>query len=174
MAGRILESLWRTTMEENHDQSYDFLSPRFLLGAFAIVATLAFVSGAAFGADKTPRVDRAELRIQDMHTRLKITVAQEEQWAKVAEVMRENAKVMDDLTQARMDRAATMTAVDDLKSYGEITGAHADGIKKLTPMFAVLYDSMSAPQKAEADALFRHGPGKRGHKRSAPRVPAGL
>jgi hypothetical protein len=160
-------------MEKNYHVFYEYLNARFLLVAFAIIATLAFVSGAAFGADKAPRVDRAELRIQDMHTRLMITVAQEEQWGKVAEVMRENAKVMDDLTQARMDRAATMTAVDDLKSYGEITGAHADGIKKLTPVFATLYDSMSDPQKKVADTLFRHGPGKRGHKRSAPRSPAG-
>jgi hypothetical protein len=161
-------------MEENQDQSNDFLNVRFLLAAFAIVATLAFVSGATFGADKapTPRVDRAELRIQDMHSRLKITATQEEQWGKVAEVMRDNAKVMDDLTQARMDRAAAMTAVDDLKSYGEITGAHADGIRKLTPVFAALYDSMSDPQKKEADTLFRHGPGKRGHKRLAPKAPA--
>jgi hypothetical protein len=160
-------------MEENHDQSFDFLNARFLLAAFAILATLAFVSGAAFGADKALRVDRAELRIQDMHTKLKITAAQEEQWGKVAEVMRDNAKVMDTLTQARMERATAMTAVDDLNSYGEIAGAHADGIKKLTPVFADLYAGMSDPQKKEADTLFRHGPGKRGYKRSAPKAPAG-
>lgn len=159
-------------MEEHDDQSFDFLNVRFVLAAFAVVATLAFVSGAAFGADKTPRVDRAELRIQDMHARLKITAAQEEQWGKVAEVMRENAKVMDALTQERMDRAGAMTAVDDLKSYGEITGAHADGIRKLTPVFAALYDSMSDPQQNVADTLFRRGPGKRGHMRSAPRASA--
>lgn len=160
-------------MEEHDDQSADFLNLRFLMVAFALVASLAFVSGAAFGADKTPRVDRAEQRIQDMHTRLMITAAQEEQWGKVAEVMRDNARVMDNLTQARMERAAAMTAVDDLKSYGEITGAHAEGIRKLTPAFAVLYDSMSEPQKNVADTLFRRGPGKPGHKRSAPKSPAG-
>jgi hypothetical protein len=102
-----------------------------------------------------------------------ITAAQEEQWGKVAAVMRDNAKVMDSLTQERMDRAAAMTAVDDLKSYGEITGAHADGIRKLTPAFATLYDSMSGPQQKVADTLFRQGPGKRGHKRTAPKSPAG-
>jgi hypothetical protein len=48
-----------------------------------------------------------------------------------------------------------MTAVDDLKSYGEIADAHADGIKKLTPVFAALYASMSDAQKKEADAIFR-------------------
>ena len=50
-----------------------------------------------------------------------------------------------------------MTAVDDLKSYGEIADAHANGIKKLTPVFADLYASMSDAQKKEADTLFRHG-----------------
>ena len=50
-----------------------------------------------------------------------------------------------------------MNAVDDLKSYGEITDAHADGIKKFTPVFATLYDSMSDAQKKQADTLFRHG-----------------
>jgi hypothetical protein len=79
-------------MVENHDQSFDFLNVRFLLAVFAVVTTLAFVSGAAFGAPETPRPDRAELRIQDMHTRLTITAAPEEQRGKVTEVMRGNAK----------------------------------------------------------------------------------
>src|SRR5208337_3332364 len=86
-----------------------------------------------------------------------ITAAQEAQWAKVAEVMRDDAKSMDSLTQARADHAKDMTAVEDLKSYGEIAEAHAEGIKKLTPMFADLYASMSDAQKKEADTLFRHG-----------------
>jgi wyosine [tRNA(Phe)-imidazoG37] synthetase (radical SAM superfamily) len=107
-----------------------------------------------------------------MHTKLKITAVQEEQWTKVADAMRDNAKVMDTLTQARMERATGMTAVDDLNSYGEITSAHADGIKKLVPVFADLYAGMSDAQKAEADILFRHGPRKHGYKRSAPKAPA--
>ncbi len=53
--------------------------------------------------------------------------------------------------------AKGMTAVDDLKSYGEITEARADGVKKLIPVFSDLYASMSDAQKKEADNLFRHG-----------------
>jgi len=64
---------------------------------------------------------------------------------------------MEPLIKARTENAKTMTAVDDLKSYSEITDAHADGIKKFTPVFATLYDSMSDAQKKQADALFRHG-----------------
>ncbi len=104
------------------------------------------------------------------HAKLNITAAQKEQWGKVAQTMRDDAKAIDTLVQARMEHAKEMTAVDDLKSYGEIAAAHADGIKKLTPVFATLYDGMSDPQKLAADNLFRHGDGmsaphrKHGHK----------
>ena len=107
--------------------------------------------------------ERVEKRIKNMHAALHITPNQEGQWAKVAQVMRDNAKVLDALSQARFDHAKSMTAVEDLKSYAEITDAHADGIKKFTPVFATLYDGMSDAQKKDADALFRHG-GRRSGK----------
>ncbi len=96
------------------------------------------------------------MRVSDMHAKLKITATQEVQWEKVAQVMRDDAKTMDALTQTRTSHSKEMTALDDLKSYAEITEAHATGIKKLTAVFEPLYTSMSAPQKKEADALFRH------------------
>lgn len=135
-----------------------------LMTAAVFIISLGFAPGLVFAADKHQEV-RVEVRIKDMHDKLKITAAQEEQWAKVEQAMREDAKVMDALTQTRADHAKDMTAIDDLKSYGEITAAHADGIKKLTPLFAVLYDGMSDTQKKEADALFRHGDHEHGrHK----------
>jgi len=136
-----------------------------LIVAAALVSTLAFAPGMVLAADKDAHEDRAELRIKDMHTKLHITPAEEGQWAKVAEIMRDNAKTMDALTQARVDHAKDMTAVDDLKSYGEIAETHADGIKKLIPVFADLYASMSDAQKKEADTFFRHGEHMRGHKK---------
>lgn len=125
--------------------------------AAALVATFAFASGPVIAA-KPSAEDRVEDRIKDMHARLKITKSQEDQWTKVAHVMRDNAKTMDALTQARSEKAKTktLTAIDDLKSYGEITGAHEDGIKKFTPVFTTLYGSMSDAQKKDADALFRN------------------
>ncbi len=135
-----------------------------LMTAAAFIISLGLAPGLVFAADKHQEV-RVEVRIKDMHDKLKITAAQEEQWAKVELAMREDASVMDALTQIRADHAKDMTAIDDLKSYGDITAAHADGIKKLTPLFAVLYDSMSDTQKKEADALFRHGEHEHGgHK----------
>lgn len=141
-----------------------------LIVAAALVATLAFAPGAVFAADKDAHVDRAEMRIKDMHTQLMITPAEEAQWDKIADLMRDNAKTMDTLTQARIEHAKDMTAVDDLKSYGEIAQAHADGIKNLTPLFADLYAGMSDEQKKVADTLFRHGKQKHadhkhGHKK---------
>jgi periplasmic protein CpxP/Spy len=126
------------------------------VAAAALVAAIAFAPGVVFAA-KASSEERVEARIKNMHGKLKITQTQEDKWTKVAQVMRDNAKSMDVLTQARFEHAKTMTAVDDLKSYGEITDAHADGIKKFTPVFATLYASMSDAQKKEADALFRHG-----------------
>jgi len=126
------------------------------LAAAALVATIALAPGPVLAA-KASSEDRVEARIKDMHAKLKITPAQEGQWAKVGQTMRDNEKSMEPLMIARESNAKSMTAVDDLKSYGEITDAHADGIKKLTPVFETLYVSMSDKQKLEADAMFRHG-----------------
>jgi hypothetical protein len=133
------------------------------VAAAALVASFALAPVMAFAADKDANEDRAELRIKDMHAKLQITPAQEPQWEQVATVMRDDAKSMDTLTQSRFDHAKDMSAVDDLKSYGDIATAHAEGIKKLTPVFATLYSSMSDDQQKEADLLFRHGPKKHVH-----------
>ena len=147
-------------LKTNH---FIYISTRLITSA-ALAATLVFAPGIALAIDKDAHEDRTELRIKDIHAKLKITSMQEEQWAKVAQAMLDDAKTMDALTQNRIDHAKDMTAVDDLKSYGEIADAHANGIKKLTPVFAALYADMSDVQKKEADALFREGDHKHGHK----------
>jgi hypothetical protein len=151
---------------------FNYAGARLIVAA-ALVATLAFAPGAVLAADKDAHVDRAELRIKDMHAKLNITPAEEEQWGKVAEVMRDNGKTMDALTQARVAHANDMTAIDDLKSYGEIAQAHADGIKKLTPLFADLYAGMSDEQKKAADTLFRHGKHQHGDHKHGHKKPEG-
>jgi protein CpxP len=134
--------------------------------ATAIVATTAvFMPLTVTAAVPAPTVAatngsdqiRIEARIKDMHAKLKITAAEEDQWAKVADVMRDNAQKMDELNNARLVNANAMNAVQDLTSYGEVVDAHAGEIKKFAAVFSPLYDSMSVAQKAEADELFRHG-----------------
>jgi hypothetical protein len=69
--------------------------------------------------------------------------------------MRDNARNLDTLSQARRQTAG-MTAVEDLQSYSQIADAHAEGLRRFVPAFTALYDSMSDAQKKQADALF-HG-----------------
>ncbi|MFA5172131.1 MAG: Spy/CpxP family protein refolding chaperone [Sulfuriferula sp.] len=128
-----------------------------LLAAASLASALACAPGIVLAADHDMHQDRTELRIKTMHTKLKITPAEEIRWGKVADAMRADAKHMDALIQARSEHAKGMTAVDDLKSYSEITEARADGVKKLIPVFSDLYASMSDEQKKAADNLFRHG-----------------
>ncbi|MCY0853966.1 Spy/CpxP family protein refolding chaperone [Cupriavidus sp. D39] len=134
-----------------------------LLATLLSVLALAGPAGAITTTDsqgsaqvlKMAKQDRIEAHISDLHTKLQITAAQEQLWQKVAQVMRDNASKMESLRQARENNVKDMTAVRDLQSYGEIADAHADGIKKLTPVFQELYDSMSDVQKRNADLIFR-------------------
>jgi hypothetical protein len=106
-----------------------------------------------------------DTRINSLHARLQITTQQEPLWQPVAQVMRDNASTMDSLRQSRTTNANSMNAIDDLKSYGQVIDAHADGIKKLTSAFEALYNSMSDTQKHNADLIFRsdtHHAAKRG------------
>jgi periplasmic protein CpxP/Spy len=142
-----------------------YASARFITSV-ALATTLVFAPRVALAIDKDAHEDRTELRIKEMHAKLNISSAQEEQWAKVAQTMLDDAKIMDALTQIRVDHAKDMNAVDDLKSFGEIADAYANGIKKMIPVFADLYASMSDAQKKVADAFFRYGYEKHSHKNS--------
>lgn len=127
---------------------------------------VANVTGRATSPASQPTLDRDEQRIRGLHDRLSITPAQESLWGKVAEVMRSNDRAVDTLAKARRDSATKMTAIEDLRSYGEITEAHAAGIRAFAPVFETLYDSMSAAQKTNADNVFRNQ-GRKSHKKAA-------
>ncbi len=126
---------------------------------------------AGAGAAATAKVsenDRVEARIKDLHSQLKITESQEEQWNKVAQVMRENAAEMAPLIKARREKKDTLNAVEDLKSYGRITEAHAAGLNRFIPVFEALYASMTDDQKKIADKLFTKFGKKRPKKTQSP------
>ena len=93
--------------------------------------------------------------IAHLHQQLQITPAQEGQFQKLAEVMRENAETMRTLAKKRADAAKTMTAMDDLKSYADISRAHAEDADKMVAAFEPLYNTMSDDQKKAADQEFR-------------------
>ena len=129
-----------------------------VLLAFMVLASASPLRAASaepgMATSKTSKADRVEARITELHTKLKITPAQEEQWNKVAQAMRDNAKTMEALIKARFEKQGTMTAVEDLTSYAEISQAHADTVKTFIPIFEPLYAGMSDSQKKDADKLF--------------------
>jgi hypothetical protein len=94
-------------------------------------------------------------RIQHMHDMLKITPAQEAQWAPVAQVMQDNAAALDSAIKDR-EAKKDMNAVDDIESFYAVTEAHAEGLKKFADAFSPLYAAMSPEQQKTADAVFRH------------------
>ncbi len=104
-----------------------------------------------------------EAHIKKLHDQLMIKPAQEDAWAKVAQVMRDNASGMTTLMDERQGKGM-MSAVDDLKSYQAIVQAHADGLKNLVDAFQPLYDAMPADQQKNADKVFGHHIDKKGKK----------
>jgi protein CpxP len=98
--------------------------------------------------------NRIEQRVNRLHDRLKITAAEESQWAVVAQVMRDNARTVGELVHARREKAKTMSAVDDLRAYQAIAEAHAAGVAKLASAFEGLYAVMPPDQQKNADSVF--------------------
>jgi protein CpxP len=119
------------------------------------VAAVALLATSALASASPSHVDRVEARIKELHAKLNITQAQEDLWTNVTQVMRDNAQTVDALIKVRSENAKTMTAIDDLKSYGNVADAHAEGLKKFIPVFGALYASMSDTQKKNADTIFR-------------------
>lgn len=147
---------------------------RFTYTTMVTFAAVLFCMTIIFGSPSALRAETAaeakmpdvEKRITDIHSKLKITEAQEEQWSKVAQVMRENAATMEPLIKARKAQINTLNAVDDLKSYAQISDAHTAGLNKFISAFEPLYAGMSDEQKKIADKIFtKHDHHKRSKKK---------
>jgi periplasmic protein CpxP/Spy len=132
----------------------------FASGAFAQTAASAPAPSAAMSAKAEKADKHLEARIKELHRQLQITPQQEPLWSKVADTMRSNADSMHQAYEARMSKSDSFTAVDDLKSYGDLAQAHADGVKNLESAFEPLYAALSDTQKKAADEAFRNGAGK--------------
>jgi hypothetical protein len=99
--------------------------------------------------------ERVEGRIKELHAQLHITPAEEPQWNEFAQVMRENARDMDQVFMQRAQQFPTMNAVQNMQSYEQISEQHAQRVQKLVPAFQKLYDAMPDQQKRLADQVFR-------------------
>jgi protein CpxP len=116
-------------------------------------------------ARPTP-TERVERWIASLHDELRITSAQTPQWNSVAQVMRESEQSAHRLIEERNSRQKATNAVADLRSYEEITQAHADAVKRLLPAFQALYATMSDEQKKNADIVFSRFERPGSHKRN--------
>lgn len=102
-----------------------------------------------------PRTDaEIEAHLKQLHSQLKITAAETDQWNDVAQIIRDNEHQLSQLLEQRQQQASKMNALDNLRNYEAIADAHADGLKKLVPAFEQLYDTMPAAQKKVADRVF--------------------
>ncbi len=102
------------------------------------------------------RPESVEQRIAQLKTQLKITPSEESDWNAIAEVMRDNAKSMQQLidqTRAESPRDQR-NALQDLQTYQKFAQAHAEGLQKLTTAFGTLYNAMTPEEKANADKVF--------------------
>ena len=106
---------------------------------------------------RTTAVEHTEARIKLLQDALKITDSQRAAWDTVTQVMRENAKVMDDLRKDRKEVTTTLNAVERLKFHSKISEIQLDQLKKLIPPFEALYVSMTDKQKASTDAIMQTG-----------------
>ncbi len=98
---------------------------------------------------------RVEEHIKQLHSQLRITAAEEPQWDQFANVMRENARDMDQEFSQRAQQYQTMNALQNMQSYEQIAEAHAQHLQQLVPAFENLYNAMPAQQKQLTDRVFR-------------------
>jgi|SRR5580700_3247463 protein CpxP len=123
-------------------------------GALAQAPSPSAASSSAMTAADAKRNAQVEKHIADLHGTLKITPAEESQWANVAQTMRGSAIELDRAIDKRSAIVDNATAVDNLKAYGDIAQAHLDSVKKLAAAFSPLYASMPDDQKKVADEVF--------------------
>jgi protein CpxP len=98
---------------------------------------------------------KIEQRISDLHAKLLISPAQQPQWDRFTQVMRDNAQSMDQTFQRRVQTLPGMTAAENMQSYAQVSMDHAKDMQKLVPAFQALYDTMSDSQKRTTDQVFR-------------------
>ena len=105
-------------------------------------------------------LDRSNGRLRsavhlDSQLGLEFTPAEQPQWDQFAQVMRENARDMDQAFMQRAQQYSTMNAVQNMQSYEQIAEAHARHLQKLVPAFDNLYNTMPEQQKKLTDQVFR-------------------
>ena len=135
----------------------------FLSTMFLASANPSFAAGKkkSSAVARPSAVEHTEAQIKQLQGALKITEDQKEIWDNLTQVMRENAKDMDvltdELTKEKAEGTKNMNAVEHMKLHSQITEAHLDQLNKFITPFEAFYDSLSDEQKKSADTIFRTG-----------------
>lgn len=140
------------------------VTPVFLMAAFLFLIIFVSVNPCPAGSDKmtSPGVQRisgvehTEAQIKSLQDALSITETQKAQWNSLTQVMRENAKDMDDLRKDKAANNKAMNAVERLKLHSHITEVRLNQLKKFIPTFETFYNNMGDEQKTIIDEIF-HG-----------------
>ena len=99
--------------------------------------------------------ERVENHIKQLHAQLQITPAEQPQWDQFAQVMRENARDVDQAFMQRAQQYPTMNAMQNMQSYEQMAEAHVQHLQKPVPAFDNLYNAMPEQQKKLTDQVFR-------------------
>jgi protein CpxP len=99
--------------------------------------------------------ERVENHIKQLHAQLRITLAEQPQWDQFVQIMRENARDMDQALMQRAQQYPTMNAMQNMQSYEQIVEAHVQHLQKLVPAVDNLYNAMPEQQKKLTDQVFR-------------------
>ena len=98
----------------------------------------------------------ADQRITALQAQLRVT-ARCRSGARFAQAMRDNATYQDALFRQRAG-TASMTAVENMRSYAQLARAYADNTEALAQAFETLYGVLTPEQQQTIDALFRQQP----------------
>ncbi len=109
---------------------------------------------------RAPQPSHIEGRIAYLKTELHITQAQDAQWDKVAQALRQNStERRQAFEQLRQDRTTPPNALRRLETEARMSAMRAQQTDRVLAAFRPLYDSLSDEQKQAANDLF----GARGH-----------
>jgi LTXXQ motif family protein len=96
-----------------------------------------------------------EANIAQLRQRLQITPAQEPRFAALANVMRQNSRMMPNAPPP-----TNLNPIQGLRFAIQAGEQELVGLKRMLPALEALYASLSPMQQRTADQLFRQGPGE--------------
>jgi hypothetical protein len=96
-----------------------------------------------------------EANIAQLRQRLQITAAQEPRFEALANVMRQNARMMPNAPPP-----TNLDPIQGLRFAIQAGEQELVGLKRMLPALEALYASLSPLQQRTADQVFRQGPGE--------------